>query len=301
MKISNTPLVSVIMPSYNGARFIEEALFSALNQKYPNMEFIVVNDASTDATSEIIMALQEKDERITLLNNPSNQGIAKSRNRGASVAKGEYIAVLDCDDIWIDPYKTDKQVSFLKKNPDTGFVGTNSITKMLRQGNPIYYKSNRDKSDKKIRENILSICPFLHSSVVYKNMYDTIGGYPEDILYADDYGYWLKAGKYTKFANIPDYTTLYHSRHDNTSQTHHWHQLKESIKLSWKHRNDYSNTIKYLAQTPYYVSRSLLAKHLEKHFPCLKDEISKMIGRPAYNSFQDNDEISRLMINVQKG
>lgn len=80
MKISNTPLVSVIMPSYNGARFIEEALFSALNQKYPNMEFIVVNDASTDATSEIIMALQEKDERITLLNNPSNQGIAKSRN-----------------------------------------------------------------------------------------------------------------------------------------------------------------------------------------------------------------------------
>lgn len=106
-------LVSVIMPSYNTAKFIEETINSVLNQTYQNFEIIIVDDCSTDNTDEVVA--QIRDERIKYIKNEKNSGAALSRNRALREAKGKWIAFLDSDDVWL-PEKLEKQIAFMKEN-----------------------------------------------------------------------------------------------------------------------------------------------------------------------------------------
>lgn len=106
-------LVSVIMPSYNTAKFIKETIDSVLNQTYQNFEIIIVDDCSTDNTDEVVSAI--KDDRIKYIKNEKNSGAAVSRNRALREAKGKWIAFLDSDDVWL-PEKLEKQITFMKEN-----------------------------------------------------------------------------------------------------------------------------------------------------------------------------------------
>lgn len=108
-------LVSIIMPSYNCGRFVEETIHSVQAQTYQNWEIIFVDDYSTDDTISIISELQEKDPRIRLYRNNCNSGAAVSRNNALREAKGRWIAFLDSDDLW-DPMKLEKQVRFMEEN-----------------------------------------------------------------------------------------------------------------------------------------------------------------------------------------
>ena len=110
------PLVSVVMPSYNRANFVGNAIDSILNQTYNDFEFIIVDDGSTDSTSEVLQKYAAKDKRVVLLRQ-NNQGAAAARNAGVDKAKGKYIAFMDDDDISL-PNRLDKQVAFLEKYPD---------------------------------------------------------------------------------------------------------------------------------------------------------------------------------------
>ena len=103
------PLVSVIMPAYNAEAFIEEAINSVINQTETNWELLVIDDCSKDSTFEIAKELEKKDERIFVLRNEFNIGVAKTRNIGIERAKGKYIAFLDSDDIW-HPEKLQRQL-----------------------------------------------------------------------------------------------------------------------------------------------------------------------------------------------
>lgn len=185
---------------------------------------------------------------------------------------------MDCDDKRVDQNKIYKQVSFLQQHPDVGFLGTNSIVKRQHGDKSIFYKSEHSKSDKYLKEELLSTCPFTHSSVMHrKSIYDEIGGYPEHVKYASDYGYWLKVGTHTKFANLPDFTTLYNSHPDNTSHTHRLAQKMRSLSLSWQYRKDYPNAFKCLFRKTYGNLYSSLSGYMENHCPLLKDEIRKML------------------------
>src|ERR1700712_351761 len=93
----NRPLVSVVMPVYNAEKYLQAAIESILSQNYTNLEFIIVNDGSTDSSRDII--LKNTDPRIRFFENPENWGIVKTRNRSLRHAKGEYISVIDSDDI----------------------------------------------------------------------------------------------------------------------------------------------------------------------------------------------------------
>ena len=106
-------LVSIIMPSYNTANYISQSIDSVINQTYSNWELIIIDDCSTDNTIEIVKTYS--DERIRLLSNEKNSGAAVSRNYALREAKGEWIAFLDSDDLWM-PDKLEKQISFLQKN-----------------------------------------------------------------------------------------------------------------------------------------------------------------------------------------
>ncbi len=107
-------LVSIVMPAYNCADYIEETLQSVLMQTYENWEVVVVDDQSTDDTKKIVKAFATKDKRIRLLELEKNSGVAIARNRGIVAARGNYIAFLDSDDLWRKD-KLKKQVSFMKE------------------------------------------------------------------------------------------------------------------------------------------------------------------------------------------
>ena len=106
-------LISIIMPSYNTAKFIKETIDSVLSQTYTNWELIIVDDCSTDNTDEIVSQLA--DERIKYIKNEKNSGAAVSRNRALKEANGKWIAFLDSDDVWL-PEKLEKQIAFMKEN-----------------------------------------------------------------------------------------------------------------------------------------------------------------------------------------
>lgn len=106
-------LVSIVMPSYNTAKYIEETLNSVLKQTYSNWELIIVDDCSSDNTDEIVAKFDDK--RIIYLKNDKNFGAAMSRNRALKEANGKYIAFLDSDDLWM-PDKLEKQIQYMKEH-----------------------------------------------------------------------------------------------------------------------------------------------------------------------------------------
>jgi len=108
-----TPLVSIIMPAYNAAAYLQAAVESVLKQTYPQWELIVINDASTDGTSALAMGLAAQDQRIRVFQQAENTGVASARNRGLDNAAGKYIAFLDSDDLW-EPEKLATQIQLME-------------------------------------------------------------------------------------------------------------------------------------------------------------------------------------------
>lgn len=108
-------MVSVIMPAYNSADYISEAIGSVLQQTYPKWELIVIDDASKDNTLYIVENFSKQDSRVTIIKNPHNMGPGLTRNAGIEVANGDFIAFLDSDDLWL-PQKLEIQLEFMKKH-----------------------------------------------------------------------------------------------------------------------------------------------------------------------------------------
>ena len=109
-----TPLVSVIMPAYNAGRYIAEAIESVLSQTVADLELIVIDDCSQDRTLKIAEEYAQKDSRIHVIPNEQNMGVAKTRNRGLSLCRGEYVALLDSDDYW-KPQMLEKMIQRAEK------------------------------------------------------------------------------------------------------------------------------------------------------------------------------------------
>ena len=117
-------MVSIVMPAYNAVKYIHRAVESVLRQTYTDWELLIVDDGSADGTEQLIQNLIEMDERIKLVKNRENIGVAETRNRGVELAKGEWIAFLDSDDIW-HPDKLQEQLELYQRNR-TPFIFTGS-------------------------------------------------------------------------------------------------------------------------------------------------------------------------------
>jgi glycosyltransferase involved in cell wall biosynthesis len=142
--MKDTPLVSVVMPTYNDVPYLREAIDSVLSQTYPHFEFIIVNDGSTDTTGEILASY--KDDRIKLITLEKNHGNANARNMGLDQAKGEFIAFFDSDDI-MHRERLAAQSAFLAANPTIDFVGS----AMVRFNGEQWYYQFFPKSPRYIR------------------------------------------------------------------------------------------------------------------------------------------------------
>lgn len=121
------PLVSIVTPCYNAEQFIDETIQSVLTQRYTHWELIIVDDGSLDQSRDIIKNYIKNDKRIKLIINDINLGVTKSRNKAIKVSKGDYIAFLDSDDIWL-PAKLEKQIELMQiENIDMSYSAYNII------------------------------------------------------------------------------------------------------------------------------------------------------------------------------
>ena len=130
-------LVSVIMPAYNAEKYIGQAIESVQKQTYENWELLIIDDGSTDKTCELVNQKALEDSRICLHKNPENKGVSYTRNRGVQLAKGEWIAFLDSDDMW-QPEKLQKQIDLAANKKDSALIFT-ATAFMNEQGEPAKY------------------------------------------------------------------------------------------------------------------------------------------------------------------
>lgn len=234
----NAPRVSIVMPTYNRSVVISRALRSIITQTFSDWELIVIDDASTDDTPNVLARWAAQDVRIRVFRNESNQypDISGILNKGLSLARGEYIARLDDDDWWHDPSKLQKQVAYLDLHPDCVVVGTGVIVTDMA-GNERYRYLKRE-SDADIRNTALASNPFTHSTVMYRKIAAIeAGGYEE--RYAEDWILWLKMGKHGTLHNIPEHMTSYMMAGQNKSWEFQRDQAHSILELVRRFRYDY--------------------------------------------------------------
>ena len=207
---NNKPLVSVIMSVRNCEEFLKKCIISILSQSYKNIEFIIVNDASSDGTKTIINSFKEK--RVKIISNKRRLGLTNSLNKALGIAKGKYIARMDGDDIAFKNRIRD-QVNYMEKHKKVGVVG--SWVKIIDQNNKIIGNLKFPVSNKSIKKYIFTSNPFRHSTVlIRKSLFELYGNYDKLLDGAEDYDLWLRFARFTKFANIPSYL-LYYRFHTN--------------------------------------------------------------------------------------
>ena len=213
----NKPLISVILTTFNWSKFVKSAIESVLNQSYANLEFIIINDASTDLEVEnIILLFKNKDSRIVYIKNEINIERSSSKNKWVGISKGQYIAFIDDDDIWFDIYKLEKQTKLIQEKPKVGLIWTNAIC--INEEKKEIWKIILKKDDKSIRDNILLTNQFIQSSVlIKKDVFLSIWGFNEKMNLCEDYDLWLRAWKLTKMANLEDFCIQYMIRSTNTT------------------------------------------------------------------------------------
>lgn len=195
-----TPKVSILMPAYNCANYIAEAIESVLNQSYTDFELVIVNDGSTDATASVVNSF--KDERIRLITRV-NGGVSAALNTGLEHVTGEYTARFDADDVCY-PHRIQKQVDFLSTHPDYVMVGSDADY-MTDEGDYIFTYRNIGHTNQEINDRIKVYCPFIHSSVMYRTQaVKALGGYEIKAHTFEDYFLWQKLVKLGKVFNFTE-------------------------------------------------------------------------------------------------
>lgn len=246
------PFVSILLPVYNGEQYLTEALDSVLSQSYTHFELLIINDASTDNTQDILDAYAGKDNRITLYNNGSNFGVAKSLNILLKQAKGSYIARIDADDIWL-PGKLEKQIIYLESHPGIYLLGTAKQT-IDEQGKLLKGKEKSIFSPEDIKKNILKGNLFCHSSVVFRReILDTIGYYNENYKNTEDYEYWLRVISTFKVEIFPEVLTCYRLHRKMIFYKKRNQQLFYLIKAKYRFRNLINHRFSFI----FYILKEL--------------------------------------------
>jgi glycosyltransferase involved in cell wall biosynthesis len=186
--------VSVVLPTFNRAWIVREAIDSVLGQTYKDFELIVVDDGSTDETESV---LAEYGGQIRVIRQ-ENRGVSAARNAGIVNASGKLIALLDSDDLWI-PKKLEMQVDFFRRNPEALICQTQEI--WIRNGKRVNPRKRHKKLSGMIFEPSLSLCLVSPSAVMFdKILIDDVGFFDETLPACEDYDLWLRVGlKYPVF------------------------------------------------------------------------------------------------------
>jgi glycosyltransferase involved in cell wall biosynthesis len=201
-------LITVIIPSYNASAYIREAIESIILQTHKQLQILILDDGSVDDTLKIIRSFD--DNRIELFTTIRNRGQAYQLNLGIQKAKGDFIAIMHADDI-ADIHKLEKQVNFMKANPEVGICGTwvNLIGDKI--GVWTYPLKNQD-----CKNLLLNAVPFAHPAVMIRTgiIKSLITPYEQAMVPAEDYDLWVRLALITDFANLQE-PLLHYRIHSN--------------------------------------------------------------------------------------
>ncbi len=217
MKTSQKPILSVVMAVYNGMPYLEDAVKSILAQTYKNFEFIIVDDGSTDDGWRYLKSL--KDQRIKLIKNAKNLGLASSLNIGLKAAKGEYIARMDADDTSL-PQRFKKQVDFLNANDNYTLVG--SQVEWVDQKNKRINGFIVPQTDEEIRKKIVLRNQIHHATVMFrKSDIQKLGAYRTFFNGVEDYDLWFRVIGKGMISNLPEKLVIRRIHPKALSQKNH--------------------------------------------------------------------------------
>lgn len=236
-----SPKVSVVLPMYNACEHVGQAIGSILNQTWTNLELIIINDASTDGSLQIATKFAEGDSRVKIVDLEQNGGIAQALNTGFSLARGEYVARMDADDISA-PERLEKQLKFMDDNPECGVCG--SWIKAFNETKKTVSVWETELDHDSIKAHLLFGCALMHPTVVFRKAILTSDSiYESDYIPAEDYRLWSILAFKTKLANVQEVLLDYRIHGDSTSQ-------KESTKQKLQAQRVRANILKELDLVP---------------------------------------------------
>ncbi|MCK8083867.1 glycosyltransferase family A protein [Vibrio sp. 1CM24A] len=206
-------LISVVIPTHNRSIMLDRAINSVLTQTYENLEVIVVDDASTDDTENLVSSYQ--DSRVSYIKIKNSKGANFARNTGVRSSNGEYVAFLDDDDIWF-PNKLFLQVEMLKNNSNLGLVYTG--IEVVTEGEDIRYsikpKFNGDISKIILTDNCIGTTSTV---VLSRKVFEKAGGFDENLPQLQDYDLWIRIAQICEVGFISD-DLIYYYVHQSISQ-----------------------------------------------------------------------------------
>lgn len=208
MSDGTKPLVSVIMPVYNAERYIREAIDSILAQTCTDWELILIDDASRDRSAEVAKAYAAQDRRIRYYANEVNLGVAKTRNRALSLARGEFVAPLDNDDVAL-PTRLEEQVRFLRTHQDHALVA--SDLEIIDEESRRVAMRTYPHRDEEIRASLSRMNPIANpASMFRRSAFLALGGtYDETVCPVEDYEFVTRIALQFKLANLDRRLTRY--------------------------------------------------------------------------------------------
>lgn len=220
------PEVTVLMPVYNSEKYISEAIISILNQSFSNFKFIIIDDASTDNTVNIINTF--KDRRIRLIQNQTNVGNNNARNVGLKNASGKYICAMDSDDI-APKYRIEKQFNFMEENKEFGICG--GQRKIIGIDGKYMPPSNYEELKVRLTGQMCFVHPtlFFRASLLKKHSLK----YNETYRFAADYDLMVRSAYHFPVTNIPEIMVEYrkHSEQITTAKANEQGKIADIIRL----------------------------------------------------------------------
>jgi len=224
-----SPSVTVFMAAYNASKYIEVAVKSILNQTYQDFELLIVNDGSTDDTSEILESF--KDERIRIINNLENKGLIYTRNIALQEARGQFIAIMDSDDISY-PNRLAIQIDAFKDKPDLALYGGQA--KMIDENQEeIGFIKESETNPNLLKVKLLFHNTFVHSSVMIRtSVFREFGGYQEP--FAEDYDLFLRIAQKYAVGNSSEFVIAYRWHESNISRTEGEKIVKQLLPIKGK-------------------------------------------------------------------
>lgn len=224
------PLVSVVIPVYNGERFIVAAVRSILAQTLRDLECIVVDDGSTDRTAELLAAEQAADPRLIVHRLPANAGFRAALNTGCALARGELVARMDADDVSL-PQRLEQQVAFLQAHADVGAVGS-AIQVIDEHGTPGRIKSYPTPSGL-VAWSMIFFNSLAHPSVTMRRrVLEDAGFYPAGCAGGtEDYALFLDISRRSRLANLPGVLLQYRVWGGNMTHTKWEAQERSAVEL----------------------------------------------------------------------
>ena len=284
-------LISVILPNFNGEKYLGQAIESILAQDFPDFEFLILDDGSSDRSKEVIKRYAALDNRI----NPfflKKQGLVSILNFGLENSKGKYIARMDSDDISL-PNRFSTQINYLIQ-PNIGLVGS-GIYVVNESGS--FLKYGQYPTDIVLNELMLDANYIAHPTVMFKrDLIDKVGKYSKAFKHAEDYELWLRISRVTNLINAKEKLLIYRQHKNSISLKYYPHQSMTDLIIKHIYRNNLDININDFDFINFEIIKHLIDKtDYEELVSLWQKSILVMINQGQINNHDIPDYLLRYI------